>query len=169
VGDTAYTDLLQTDAAINEGNSGGPLVNLAGQVVGINTIVVREAQGIGFAVSSFTAGQVIQSILEHGRVVWPWLGVTLDDITAATAMQLGLSVQGGVLVVRVVAGSPADKAGVRPADVLLSLDDNPVPTVRDLQRLLRQHYKVGQKVVATVLRDGKKLQLNITLEEMPRG
>ncbi|MBI4233970.1 MAG: trypsin-like peptidase domain-containing protein [Chloroflexi bacterium] len=169
VEDRVMHDLIQTDAAINEGNSGGPLVNLQGQVVGINTIVVIEAQGIGFAISTFNAIPVVKSLLENGRVVWPWMGVAVSDLTPGKALELGLSLREGVIIAGVTRNSPASRAGIRAGDIVLSLDDSKVPTVRELQRLLRERYKVGQGVQITLLRDGKEQKAALKLEEMPRS
>ena len=168
VDDRVFTDLIQTDAAINPGNSGGPLVNLNGEVVGINTVRVREAEGIGFAVSTFTVVPVVENILKNGRVVWPWLGVSLIDITPARAVELGLPVHEGVLVRVVVRGSPADRAGLQVGDILQAIDQSREPTVRALQKLMRETYKPGQQVTLSALREGKPLSLKLTLEEMPR-
>lgn len=162
------TDLIQTDAAINEGNSGGPLVDLNGEIIGINTAVVRGAQGIGFSVGSFTVVPVVQSILKHGRVMWPWLGVGVQDISAPLALELNMEERHGVLMQRVWADSPAEAAGVQEGDVLLNLDGRDIASVRDLQRLMREQLEVGQESVGVFLRDGKPLELTITLEEMPR-
>ncbi|MFN3974899.1 MAG: S1C family serine protease [Dehalococcoidia bacterium] len=168
VGERVYNDLIQTDAAINEGNSGGPLVNLKGEVVGINTIVVREAQGIGFAVGNTTVVPVARSIVANGRVVWPWLGVGVDNLTAGKALELGLPLREGVLVQAVQRGSPASKAGVQPGDVITALNGVAVPNVRKLQRLLREELKVGQVVTVTLRRGNQTLERQVTLEEFPR-
>lgn len=168
VRDQSFFDLVQTDAAINEGNSGGPLLNLRGEVVGINTIVVTEAQGIGFAISSFTVGQVVQSILQHGRVVWPWMGVGLDDVTPGKALELGLSVREGILVTSVAPGSPAARAGMKAGDIFTTLGAQPVATIRQLQKALREGYAPGQEVQVTYLRDGKKQTTSLTLIEAQR-
>lgn len=162
------TDLIQTDAAINEGNSGGPLVDLNGEIIGINTAVVRGAQGIGFSVSSFTVIPVVQSILKHGRVMWPWLGVGVQDVTAPLALELNLEERHGVLMQRIWPDSPAEAAGIQEGDVLISIDGNAIPSLRVLQRIMREQLTVGQEVRAQFLRDGKSLELTVVLEEMPR-
>jgi serine protease Do len=168
VGDRVYNDLVQTDAAINEGNSGGPLVNLRGEVVGINTIVIREAQGIGFAVGNTTVVPVVRSIIAHGRVVWPWLGVSVDNVTVGKALELGLAVREGVLVQAVQRGGPAAKAGIQVGDVITAINGIPVQNVRRLQRLLREELKVGQQVTVALQRGGRPLEVKVTLEEFPR-
>ncbi|MCS7206779.1 MAG: trypsin-like peptidase domain-containing protein [Dehalococcoidia bacterium] len=168
VGDRVYNDLVQTDAAINEGNSGGPLVNMRGEVVGINTIVVREAQGIGFAVGNTTVVPVVRSIVANGRVVWPWLGVGVDNVTPGKALELGLAVREGVLVQGVQRNSPAAKGGIQPGDVITALNGIPVQNVRKLQRLLREEFKVGQHITVTIQRGNQTLERPVILEEFPR-
>jgi S1-C subfamily serine protease len=162
------TDLIQTDAAINEGNSGGPLVNLQGEVVGINTLVLRSAQGIGFSVSSFTVIPVVESILRSGRVIWPWIGISGVDVTPALARGEELSTQEGVLIRRVWPASPAEGSGLRDGDVLLALDGAPVATLRSLQRLMREELRVGQEISVEYRRGSRTRSLRLTLEEMPR-
>lgn len=162
------TDLIQTDAAINEGNSGGPLVDLHGEVIGINTAVVRGAQGIGFSVSSFTVVPVVQSILQHGRVMWPWLGVGVQDITVPMALELDLEERQGVLMQRIWPDSPAAAAGIEKGDVLISIDGRPIASLRELQQVMRKQLAVGQEVRAQFLRSGELLELTVILEEMPR-
>lgn len=164
----SLTDLIQTDAAINEGNSGGPLVDLNGEVIGINTAVVRGAQGMGFSVSSFTVVPVVQSILQHGRVRWPWMGVGISDITAPVALQMDLDDRRGVLIGRVWPSSPAETAGIQTGDILINLDGHDIASLRELQRVMREHLEVGQEVLAVFLRQGQPIELLIKLAEMPR-
>ena len=134
-GNLRLTDLVQTDAAINEGNSGGPLINLNGEVVGINSIVVSSAQGIGFAVGTFTAVPVVQSILENGEVIWPWLGISVNDITSNTALELNLTPREGVLIEFVWPETPAEFGGLRQGDVIVELQESEIKNVRHLQKL----------------------------------
>ena len=167
-------DMIQTDAAINPGNSGGPLVNLQGEVVGINTLVAGEAepgvqaQGIGFAVSTHTATPVIEQLRANGRVIWPYLGISIMDITPAVVSQFNLSVKEGIYVGDVPSGGPAAKGGMKAGDVIVKFDGKKVSTTRELQYLTRQK-KVGDKVEVVVVRDSKEITLTITLEEQPRG
>jgi len=160
-------DLIQTDAAINPGNSGGPLVNVYGEVVGINTAMVGGAENIGFAVSSATAIPIRDSLVAYGRVVWPWMGIGGDDLTPAKANELNLSLSTGVLIVRVYQGYPAQQAGLQQNDVLTHFDDQPLTSVKQLQKLTRQH-KVGDKVKVTYVRGSDTQMVEITLAEMPR-
>jgi len=167
-GTTLFTDLVQTDAAINEGNSGGPLVNLKGEVIGINTIVVDTAQGIGFSVGTFTAVPVVESILQYGRVVWPWLGVSVGDVTPGVALELGLDDLYGVLVHAVWPDSPAAQAGVETGDLIIQLHEADVPTVRELQSIIRNDLEVGQVVILEIVRGDDLVRTEVALAEMPR-
>lgn len=162
------TDLIQTDAAINEGNSGGPLVDLNGEIIGINTAVVRGAQGIGFSVGSFTVIPVVQSILKHGRVMWPWLGADFQDVSASLAMELGMKERHGVLMQRIWPDTPAEAAGILEGDVLVRIDGIDIPSLRALQRIMRERLAVGQEIQAEFIRSGELLVLQVVLEEMPR-
>ncbi|MBI4282294.1 MAG: trypsin-like peptidase domain-containing protein [Chloroflexi bacterium] len=160
-------DMIQTDAAINPGNSGGPLVNMEGRVVGINTARTTGGEGIGFAVSTFTVVPVVESILEHGRVVFAWLGVGVRDVTPVIAAQENLSVSRGVLVTRVDPG-PAAAAGVRAGDVITAFDGAEVNTIKQLQRAIRGH-DIGYKAEVTIVRGKETRSFRVTLEEQPRG
>jgi serine protease Do len=169
----ALHDLLQTDAVINPGNSGGPLLNLAGEVIGINTAIIRgsignnqEAEGIGFAVSMGTAIPVSQQLIEHGRVIRPRIGVTIADVTPVDAAERRLSVDEGVLILGVVSGGPADRAGIEVDDVIVMVDDLPVNSTTELVRLLLNGYKVGDTVHMTVVRSAVTFSFAITLEEV---
>lgn len=164
----SLTDLIQTDAAINEGNSGGPLVDLNGEVIGINTAVVRGAQGMGFSVSSFTVVPVVQSILQHGRVRWPWMGVGISDITALAALQMDLDDRRGVLIGRVWPNSPAEEAGIETGDILIHIGGHDIDSLRTLQRVMREELEVGDEALAVFLREGQPIELLIKLAEMPR-
>ncbi len=161
----SYKNLLQTDASINPGNSGGPLLNLAGEVVGINT-AVAQAQGIGFAIPANTVKEVLDELINKGKVVRPWLGVQLHPLNKELAEYLGLKSTEGALVVGVVDGSPAARAGLMQGDVIVQWDGKKVATVDDLIELIRQT-KIGQKVVAVVYRGGKLHSVSIVVTEKP--
>ena len=172
-GVTLY-DLIQTDAIINPGNSGGPLLNLKGEVVGINSAGFRgtlpggqEAEGIGFAIRIDTALPLAQQLIENGRVLWPWFGVRLGDLDPAAAARAGLPIRQGVVVGEAIRNGPAWKAGIRSGDILLALDDNKTPTVRELSRLLRQVFKVGDTVTAHVFREDREMNFQLTLGTRP--
>jgi len=160
-------DVIQTDAAINPGNSGGPLVNLAGEVVGINTVVAAEAQNIGFAVSVNTAKPVIESILAQGKVIRPYIGVTLLPVTAAVASRYGLSVNQGALITQITPrDGPAAQAGLRAGDVITRFDGIQITSDSQLKKAIQQH-KVGDKVQVTFVRGTQESTVSITLAEKP--
>ena len=159
-------DMIQTDAAINDGNSGGPLVNLDGDVVGINTAIVRDAQGIGFAVSSSVASQIIDNLIEHGRVVRPLIGLTGADVTPARANQLNLNVAEGVIVTRASLDGPAYKGGIRVGDVVTKMDEIDTPDMARFLTLLWT-YQVDDVVQLEYLRDNKTFVTSVVLAERP--
>lgn len=161
--------VIQTDAAINLGNSGGPLVNGEGQVIGINTVKINATgvEGLGFAIPSNTVRQIVNELVEKGRVVWPWLGAQLVDKEQA-AVQLRMNFDHGVLVYRAVPGGPAAKAGIQDGDIILSMDGKAVEAGSDIRTLIHT-YKVGQKVEVTVLRNNARKTFTVTLEEAPNN
>ncbi|MQF48711.1 PDZ domain-containing protein [SAR202 cluster bacterium AC-647-N09_OGT_505m] len=166
--DARLFDMIQTDAAINPGNSGGPLVNLDGQVVGINTARTQGGEGIGFAVSTFTVVPVVESILEHGRVVFAWLGVGVREVTPVIAAQEDLSVSRGVLVSNVQPNGPAAPSGIHVDDVIIAFDGADVNTVKQLQEAIRK-YNIGHEAEVTIVRGNDTMNFNVTLEEQPRS
>lgn len=163
--------LIQTDAAINQGNSGGPLVNLAGQVIGINTLVVRggttAAEGLGFAISSNTARAVAEQLIARGYVARPYLGIRWQPIGPADAARIGLPVEHGALVVEVTPGGPAAAAGVLPGDLIVSLDGEGVASDQPFLNLLLAR-QPGETVALGLLRRGSSLEVRITLGERPQ-
>ncbi len=164
-----YEDFIQTDAAINPGNSGGALVNLRGEVIGINTAIFSRTGGnigIGFAIPINLAKKVMDQIIEHGRVIRGWLGVTIQDIDDDIAMALGLNSKKGVLVASVVPGSPADDAGIHRGDVIISVDDEPINNVEDLRNKIA-NTEPGTKVKIKIIRNGKKITKKVELGELP--
>ncbi|MBI4312239.1 MAG: trypsin-like peptidase domain-containing protein, partial [Chloroflexi bacterium] len=168
-GGAQLNDLIQTDAVINPGNSGGPLVNLQGEVVGINSAILRGSQidGIGFAISADTARLVADQLVRNGRVIWPFMGVGLDDIDIPTAAERNLSVREGALIKEVEPGSPAAQAGLRLNDVIVAVDGKTVPSVKALLQLLRGEYKVGQRATVAVIRGNDRKEFTVTLGERP--
>ncbi|BAS29341.1 S1C family serine protease [Limnochorda pilosa] len=162
-----YTDLMQTDAAINEGNSGGPLINLQGEVVGINTAVNTQAQGIGFAIPINTAKKVLQDLIERGMTPGgPWIGVSFTDVTAEIAGALGLSSTDGIVVSEVIAGQPAEKAGLQAYDVIVELNRKAVKNGEEFQKAVQQ-LKPGDTAVVRVIRGGRSLLLTVEVGERP--
>ena len=159
-------DLIQTDAAINSGNSGGPLVNMAGQVVGINVAIASNAENIGFAISTDTAIPVIQSLITRGKVVRPWLGVQVTTVTPAIQRYYNLSVNTGALITSVTSGSPAHRAGLRAGDVIVRIDSQVINTAQDLSVAVGSH-RVGDQVEITYYRGNVQQVATATLEESP--
>jgi S1-C subfamily serine protease len=174
-GTESLENLFQTDAAINQGNSGGPLVNLEGQVIGINTaIAAGDAQNIGFAIPIDDVKGLMSSVMDTGKLERPFLGVVYVPITADMAKQYDLSVEQGAYVPpsimvgqdSVVDGSAADKAGIEEGDIITKLGNDKVDESHSLSSLLGKH-KVGEKVKLTVVRDGKERVHEVTLEAAP--
>ncbi|MHB8777379.1 MAG: S1C family serine protease [Anaerolineales bacterium] len=163
-------DLIQTDAAINQGNSGGPLVNLAGEVIGINNMIVRGsgagavAEGLGLAIPVNAVQAVATQILEKGYFSRPFMGISFQAISPDIASAYHFPAQWGVYVQKVVAGSPADKAGLQKGDIIVSLNDVKMDDSHDYLNVL-YNYQPGDQVSLGVIRDGKDLNLNITLGE----
>lgn len=160
--------LLQTDAAINQGNSGGPLVNVNGQVIGVNTLVVRgdfaDAEGLGFAIPSNIARSVVRNLIESGDARHPFLGIQYQALNPQLADQLGLSVTEGALLDAVLDGTPASQAGLRPGDVIVTLDGIPVNDRNSLVSLLLEHV-AGETIDLEVIRDGQVIETQLTLGE----
>lgn len=163
-------DLIQTDAAINHGNSGGPLVDLAGEVIGINTMIVRNtgsgdvAEGLGFAIPINTARAVAEQIIQKGYFARPYIGIRFQPINPDIAARYNLAAQWGVYVTQVVSGSPADKAGLKEGDIIIKLDDTALDETHSYINTLFT-YKAGDPVNLSVMRDGKLIQVPITLGE----
>jgi serine protease Do len=154
-------DFIQTDASVNPGNSGGPLVNMAGEVVGVNSMAARNGS-IGFAIPANLVASLIPQLIEKGRIDWGWLGVFIDEVTEEDLGTLGLPEPRGVLIRRVVPGEPADKGGVKPNDVVLAVDGTRVEGPRDLQRIIATA-PVGKVVTLTILRGGQQTDLPVTV------
>ena len=163
-------NLIQTDAIINPGNSGGPLLNLAGEIIGINTAVLRggRVEGIGFAVSMETAIPVAQELIETGRVRWAWLGGEFSDLSTEEAAKRNLSSGRGVLVTDIIKDGPAWRAGIREGDVILSVTDREVSTVKQLTLLLKD-FRADDTAEVELLRDGQRHTLQVTLGARPAG
>jgi len=156
-----YDDYLQTDAAINKGNSGGPLFNMAGDVIGVNTAIISPTGGsigIGFAVPSDTALNVIEQLKKYGTTRRGWIGVKIQTVTEELAKDFGVPPNKGALVAAVDPGSPAEEAGIRPRDVIVAFDGKDVTTMRGLPRIVAQT-PVGKTVNVKVWRDGKPTML----------
>lgn len=159
-----YENFIQTDASINPGNSGGPLFNMQGQIIGINTAIINFAQGIGFAIPSNMAKQVIQQLQARGKVVRGWLGVGIQPVTADLATKFGVSEGEGVLVNEVFENDPAARAGIKPGDIITKLDGKPVDSPNLLSRLIAG-LEPGATTHVEVVRDGKRQVLSVSLSE----
>jgi serine protease Do len=158
-GSTMY-GVIQTDAAINPGNSGGPLVDLSGNVVGINTMIYSGAQGLGFAVSSNTCKKVIDTIQSKGTMKWPYLGVQVATMTQDVADSENTSFVEGAIVMTVISGGPASKAGVQTGDIIISVDDKRITTADELVSSIRA-YNVGDKITLGIIRKSGSNQINL--------
>ena len=178
-------DVIQTDAAINPGNSGGPLLNMRGQVIGINTAIqsiTGEFSGIGFAVPSNTVSKIVPTLIEEGKYPHPWIGIVGQDIDPVLAKVLDLKQAKGFLVMTVVDGSPADKAGLKgmsqtkvidgkeypvDGDIIISVDGKEVRKISDILIHLQREKSVGDEMVLGILRDGDFMHLTLKLVERP--
>lgn len=184
-------EIIQTDAAINPGNSGGPLLNSQGEVIGINTAIVpnrrsageRSFLGVGFAVPANLVKRVVPSLIDEGQFQHPWIGFSGNTLTQEIAQAMELKEAGGALVVQVISGSPADKAGLRSGtremlfdngldtriggDVIIAIDDEQIKVFDDLISFLSRRAQVGQTVMLTIIRDGETQQIELTLEARP--
>ncbi len=168
-------NLIQTDAAINHGNSGGPLVNLDGQVVAINTLVVRStgnsgdvAEGLGFAIPSNTVKSVVDQIISKGSVLRPFLGVSWQWITPDIAQANGLSVQYGAYISQVASGGPAAKAGLQRGDIITAVGGQSLDNDHSFINVL-MNYKPGDVISVTVSRNGQTSQVSVTLAARPNS
>ncbi|MFO0729537.1 MAG: PDZ domain-containing protein [Nitrospiraceae bacterium] len=159
-----YENFIQTDASINPGNSGGPLFNLRGEIIGINTAIINFAQGIGFAIPSNMAKQVMQQLIAKGRVVRAWLGVGLQPLTPDLAKKFGVDENEGVLVNEVFERDPAAIAGIKPGDVITKVDGALVDTPNKLSRLVAT-LPPGATTQVEVVRDGRRMTLPVSLSE----
>jgi S1-C subfamily serine protease len=184
-GSFSIPDVIQTDAPINPGNSGGPLLNMRGQVIGINSAIFSttgQFAGVGFAIPSNTMTKVVPDLITTGSFSHPWLGVSGTDMTPGIAEALGLDEPRGFLVVDVVSGSPAEKAGIRAGDeqttvdgrpielggdVIVSIDGKQVRKIDDILVYLQREKHVGDELVMTVLRDGSLHEVTATLAARP--
>jgi 2-alkenal reductase len=167
-------NLIQTDAAINQGNSGGPLVDLAGEVVGINTLIVRStgtgsvAEGLGFAIPSNTVQAVATQILEKGYVARPYLGISYQPITPDIAAAYRLPAQWGVYVTNVSSNSPASEAGLRQGDIVVRVGDTALDETHQYLNILLT-YQPGNQVTLGVMRNGKTIDMQVTLGQSNGG
>jgi 2-alkenal reductase len=174
LGPDAPEGLIQTDAAINRGNSGGPLLNMRGEIIGINTLVVRgdntsaSVEGLGFSIPSNIMRRVSEQLIATGQVLYPFLGITYGMINADIAKQYQLSVQQGAYVTSVIDGGPVGKVGMQAGDVITNFEGIKLGQQASLRGVLLQ-YKPGDVVKLTVLRDNQPLEFTVTLGERPKS
>lgn len=168
IGAGPYDNFIQTDASINPGNSGGPLCNLQGEVIGINTAIVAQAQGIGFAIPINMAKSILGDLKTSGRITRGWLGLTTQAITDDIRKSLKLKDQKGVLVSNVFAGDAADQAGIKIGDVILEIDGKTVSDNREMGQVVAALH-VGSRVPVKIFRDGRTLTLQVVAAERKDG
>jgi S1-C subfamily serine protease len=161
-------NVIQTDAALNPGNSGGPLVDSRGRVIGINTAIIRPAQGICFAIPINMAKHILPQLMQHGRVVRGYLGLhgRMVPLPKVVRRQFNLTQDHGVEVQSVAEGAPADQAGLREGDIVIALGDHPATSIDDLHKLLTQ-LPVGIPAGVTILRDGRRLDRFVVPSDYP--
>ena len=170
LGINTFENFIQTDAAINPGNSGGALVDTQGHLLGINTAIYSRSGGslgIGFAIPVTTVKTVMEAIIRNGQVVRGWIGVEPQDITPELAESFGLQKSSGTIIAGVLKGGPADKAGIKPGDILLAVADKPVTDTISMLNLVAQ-LTPGDKVKLTVMRKSRETVLNLTVGKRPR-
>jgi serine protease Do len=166
-----YDDFIQTDASINRGNSGGPMFNLEGEVIGINTAIFSPSGGsvgIGFAIPSSLAKPVIQQLIEFGKTRRGWLGVRIQNVTDEIAESLGLDHAAGALIASVTATGPAEKAGLQAGDIILDFDGHPIDAMRTLPRAVAET-PIGKKTELTFWRNGKKQTTHVEIGELEKA
>jgi serine protease DegQ len=165
-----FENFIQTDAAINFGNSGGALVDTHGNLLGINSAIYSQtggSVGIGFAIPVSTAKTVLEDIIQHGQVVRGWIGVESQDITPELADSFGLGKSSGAIIAGVVRGGPADRAGIRPGDILLTVDGKQVSNTNDMLNLIAQ-LAPDRKARMTVMRKNRQATLDVLVGKRPR-
>lgn len=162
--DHQFKNLLQTDASINPGNSGGPLLNLKGEVIGINTAVNVAGQGLGFAIPINTVQEVLQELINQGKVSRPWLGVSIMDMTQEIADYLQTDKQEGVVIAGIVSKSPAEQAGLKQGDIILSINNQKVTKSEEVTELIVKS-KIGAKIELKIIRNKAEQIITATLAE----
>jgi len=164
IGLSRYEDYIQTDASINQGNSGGPLFDLNGDVIGVNTAILGQAGsiGIGFAIPSNSASKVVEQLLKYGETKRGWLGVRIQEVSKEIAEVQGLDIPKGALVASVSENSPADKSGIKPGDIILEFDGQEVDTMRSLPKIVART-QVGKNVNVKIWRNKKLISKRVLL------
>jgi len=165
---SVYSDFIQTDAAINPGNSGGPLANILGEIIGINTAIIRPAEGIGFAIPMDRVKKVTKDLLKYGRLQPIWTGVKVSTLSLEQSRQLGIPEKSGAMVEKTYRHSPAAAAGLKPGDVIVTMGGDAIRKREDFTTAL-SNYSAGQSLSIQVSRDGQKRTLTLTPEEPPKS
>jgi Do/DeqQ family serine protease len=164
--DRVFRDFIQTDASINPGNSGGPLLNINGELIGINTAIYAGAQGIGFAIPISKARRITSDLIAHGEVVAPWIGLRVQDMDDRLREYFGLKSSQGVMVHSVYSDSPAEKAGMKEGDIVLSVEGRSVHSIDDHYAWLRDR-AAGEPILLGVWRNGKSLEITVQSRPFP--
>jgi len=164
IGAGPYDNFIQTDASINPGNSGGPLFNMDGKVIGINTAIIAQGQGIGFAIPINMANRMLPDLKTKGKITRGWLGVSIQDITEEIAKNLKHKERAGALIAEVFEGDPADKAGLKAGDIIIEVNGKKVKDSHELLVLVAD-FRVGEKVEIKALRDGQEKTFQVIVAE----
>jgi serine protease Do len=159
---------IQTDAAINDGNSGGPLVNIQGEVIGINTakIKITGVEGMGFAIPASTVKKISRDLIVDGQIIRPWMGVWADDVNDTIVTELQLPVNYGVFIDDVYRGGPADNAGIRRGDVIVAMEGQKINNFTDMRRIILEH-RVGDEIEIIIYRDRQQVTIKVVLDKLP--
>ncbi len=164
--DMIYNDFIQTDASINPGNSGGPLLNINGELIGINTAIYANAQGLGFAIPISKARRIINDLIKYGEVVQAWIGLSPQTLDNQLSNYLSVEGKTGVLVTRVFPGGPADQAGIKAGDIIVSMDNRAISSREDYQNALKS-FAAGEVLKIEYLRKGRFLHTHLTPSVFP--
>ncbi len=164
---TELTNIIQTDAAINPGNSGGALINGRGEVIGINTAIIRDAQGIGFAIPINDAKEVARELIDRGYIERAWLGIIGGTVTSTIAEEYDLPIEKGVFIMQVVEESPAGRAGLMPEDIIFEVNGEPINTMDDLIRDIQKR-DINETLTLTIFRNNEEMTVEAELEARPQ-
>jgi serine protease Do len=166
LGTGTYEDFIQTDASINPGNSGGPLVNIDGEVIGINAMIIQPGQGIGFAIPINLAKTIMVELIQHGKVIRPWVGIRLQDLTSELMKSFNVKEKEGALISQVYEGSPAEKAGLKVGDIIVEVDGKKIRSSQDVVREVLKR-QIDQKIQFGIIQEGKRVDVSVTTAQMP--
>jgi len=166
IGEGPYDNFLQTDASINPGNSGGPLIDMEGKVIGINTAIVAQGQGIGFAIPINMAKEILPQLKAHGKVIRGWLGVYVQRLTPELAKSFGIKRTEGAVVTQVIGDSPAEKAGIKEGDIIVEFNGKKIKDPRELAHLVAM-FPPGKVALVKVIRNGKEKTIKVKIGTMP--